>query len=477
MKKKLDLFNFFFSSAAVVILIGVIAKILEWPSQDLLITVGLSIEALVFALSSVKFIEAKKSEQGATEKTLSKMVDGLSPSKALNVNDSSDKLGLGETKSNKFESFPSKTSTIHDKLQSEKYSISNFEKLSLINVSKDFYYQPDWFVLSEDDYKSLKELIFQLFGKNLPAKSEHLFLKNSPIQLPDYSLSELELLSPSKLSPKSLSLLIKSFKLAKFQDFLSNFILQDANDEISIRLRKKSETQVYYESTSLVSGYIETHYKNKLIKAPLSSTVESLIPLKGNELIRHLIDNVKLKELDKLNDLVELTSNQPDLIKIYLINKIGAIEFNTTTNKELDLLIPFTKLLLTLNDTSVAKDSLNKLLTLRINKKTIISLEDVVYYNDSQIYFGEQNEYNLNLSDLFTSRELGLISYFEGVMELIASNAVSENEPIRKLFGLNKLNTIEDLHNKMNRSISIHQDGKPKAGQIAFNLLHKQFSK
>ena len=78
---------------------------------------------------------------------------------------------------------------------------------------------------------------------------------------------------------------------------------------------------------------------------------------------------------------------------------------------------------------------------------------------------------------MFTSHELGLISYFEGVIELIESNAVIENEAIRKLFGLNKHNTIEELHNKMNRSISIHQDGIPKAGQIAFNLLYKQFSK
>lgn len=477
MKKKLDLFNFFFSSAAVVILIGVIAKILEWPSQDLLITLGLSIEAVVFALSSIKFVEAKKTEQGATEKTLSKMVEGLNPLKVIKDNDTSDELVVGETKPNISESFPAKNSTIHDSIQFEKYSISKFEKMNLINVSKDFYYQPDWFVLSEEDYDSLKKLIFQLFGKNLPAKSEHLFLKNSPIQLPDYSLSDLELLSPSKLSSKSLSLLIKSFKLAKFQDFLSNFILQETNDEISIRLRKKTETQVYYESKSLVAGYIETHYKNKLIKAPLLSNVEALIPLKGNELIRHLIDIVKLKELDKLNGLVELTSNQPDLLKMYLVNKIGPIEFNTTTNNELDLLIPFTKLLLTLNDTIVAKNSLNKLLTLKINKNTIISLEDVVYYKDIQIYFGEQNEYNLSVNDLFTSHELGLISYFEGVIELIESNAVIENETIRKLFGLNKNNTIEELHNKMNRSISIHQDGIPKAGQIAFNLLYKQFSK
>ena len=58
-KKKLDVFNFFYSFAAVIILIGVIAKLLEWPSQDILITLGLVIEALVFGISAVKFSEVK----------------------------------------------------------------------------------------------------------------------------------------------------------------------------------------------------------------------------------------------------------------------------------------------------------------------------------------------------------------------------------------------------------------------------------
>ena len=60
--KKLDLFNFFYSFAAVIILIGVIAKLLEWPSQDVLITLGLGIEAMVFGVASIKFIDKKEPE-------------------------------------------------------------------------------------------------------------------------------------------------------------------------------------------------------------------------------------------------------------------------------------------------------------------------------------------------------------------------------------------------------------------------------
>ena len=76
-KKKLDIFNLFYSGAAVVILIGVIAKLLEWPAQDLLITGGLAIEAVVFGVSAIKFVEVEEKQEVATEATLSKVADGL----------------------------------------------------------------------------------------------------------------------------------------------------------------------------------------------------------------------------------------------------------------------------------------------------------------------------------------------------------------------------------------------------------------
>lgn len=53
--KKLDLLNFFYSIGAVVILLGVIAKFLEWKAQDALLLAGLSVEALVFTMSSIQY--------------------------------------------------------------------------------------------------------------------------------------------------------------------------------------------------------------------------------------------------------------------------------------------------------------------------------------------------------------------------------------------------------------------------------------
>lgn len=55
--KNIDKPNFFYSVGAVFILLGVIAKFLEWESQDKLLFVGLSTEVLVFAISSIQFKE------------------------------------------------------------------------------------------------------------------------------------------------------------------------------------------------------------------------------------------------------------------------------------------------------------------------------------------------------------------------------------------------------------------------------------
>ena len=54
-KRKFDVFNFFYSIGAVVILIGVIAKFLEWKLQDPLLLTGLGVEALVFTMSAIQY--------------------------------------------------------------------------------------------------------------------------------------------------------------------------------------------------------------------------------------------------------------------------------------------------------------------------------------------------------------------------------------------------------------------------------------
>jgi len=59
-KNKFDLFNFFYSIGAVVILVGVIAKFLEWKLQDAFLLTGLGVEAMVFTMSSIQYKKEEK---------------------------------------------------------------------------------------------------------------------------------------------------------------------------------------------------------------------------------------------------------------------------------------------------------------------------------------------------------------------------------------------------------------------------------
>jgi gliding motility-associated protein GldL len=52
---RIDRFNFLYSIGAVIILVGVIAKFLEWEYEDELLIIGLLMEIAVFAGSSIQF--------------------------------------------------------------------------------------------------------------------------------------------------------------------------------------------------------------------------------------------------------------------------------------------------------------------------------------------------------------------------------------------------------------------------------------
>lgn len=70
---RIDVVNFFYSIGAVVILVGVIAKFLEWKAQDALLLAGLSVEALVFTMSSIQY--KAESSKYRWEKIFPELVD------------------------------------------------------------------------------------------------------------------------------------------------------------------------------------------------------------------------------------------------------------------------------------------------------------------------------------------------------------------------------------------------------------------
>lgn len=74
-KRQFDVFNFFYSIGAVVILIGVIAKFLEWKLQDPLLLTGLGVEALVFTMSAIQYKDDKVVKEYHWDRLFPELVD------------------------------------------------------------------------------------------------------------------------------------------------------------------------------------------------------------------------------------------------------------------------------------------------------------------------------------------------------------------------------------------------------------------
>lgn len=90
-KRKIDVFNFFYSIGAVIILIGVIAKFMEWKLQDAFLLTGLSVEALVFTMSSIQYKNNEKEYKW--ERLFPELVDNPdTPSSLKGVQDGIEEL-------------------------------------------------------------------------------------------------------------------------------------------------------------------------------------------------------------------------------------------------------------------------------------------------------------------------------------------------------------------------------------------------
>jgi hypothetical protein len=228
--KKLDIFNLFYSGAAVVILIGVIAKLLEWPAQDILITSGLAIEAIVFGVSAIRYIDVKKEDQFATEATLSKMAEGIG---GLSSGNGKGVLGMHSNGGN----------FSNDNL-SPNYSDSSWkllEQMDILTLTKDMFYHPSWVNLKAEEYAQLTQLFKKLFDKKLPSKDALPFLIKFPVAFPISDVDMLELDSVHEISLEEMDILYKSLNLIGTTYLFDKAVIEQTNTEILIRPKKDFE--------------------------------------------------------------------------------------------------------------------------------------------------------------------------------------------------------------------------------------------
>jgi hypothetical protein len=488
--KKLDIFNLFYSGAAVVILIGVIAKLLEWPAQDILITSGLAIEAVVFGVSAIKFIDVKKDTEVATEATLSKVADGLE-----NIASNTGGIGGsggGETYVNiqtgtaanltKVDTPSSIDSNSNGKKLSidinsnsnTSHTLWQLEQLDILSLAKDLFFQPKWDELSADEYNQLSQLFKVVFDKKLPNKEALLFLVQFPVKLPIPELNKLSIDKEYSIELSDIELLCKAFTLINYNSFFDNFIVETKGESCSIRPKKVGDIQVYGGENEEVIVHVKNYFSKELIVSPNVECLQTAIKLKGQSLLEYFIQKVDIKNEIELSSLIALLHPQSDELKTKLWSRFKKVKFNIISNEGYNYLKLLVQSAISFTKSSTGAQIFEKLIEFQLNESKSIVLNDVVNFTAETIYFGPKNEYSVNLKELFVNGELENLIHIQSVIEKLVLDNIAQKSKLLQLFNLNEYDAKKEVFDKLNYHLT-KTNTSPSGAQLAFVLLYKQY--
>ena len=424
--KKLDIFNLFYSGAAVVILIGVIAKLLEWPAQDLLITGGLAIEAIVFGVSAVKFVDVEVKQDVATEATLSKVAEGLgtiaanakasagetyiniqtgdntenasslSTSSSMNaVVDTSNRLVSEKNVSIEIKNPETAAATVAPvtvqvqappmQMPSNAHTLWQLEQLDILSLAKDLFFQPKWDSLSSEEYTILSQIFKRVFDKKLPNKEALQFLLQFPVKLPIPEINKLTIETAHNLDASEIELLCKALTMIGFNSFFENFILEASGETYLIRPKKSGDVQIYGGEDDVVLAHANNFFAKELIVGPQIECLQSSIKLKGQSLLEFFIQKVDIKKEDQLGSLINLLQSQSDDLKKKLWSRFKKIKYNHSTNDGYAYLKLLAQSAISFSNTSIGAQLFNRIIEIQINDKKTITLNDVVNFSAETI--------------------------------------------------------------------------------------------
>ena len=117
----------------------------------------------------------------------------------------------------------------------------------------------------------------------------------------------------------------------------------------------------------------------------------------------------------------------------------------------------------------------NKLIEFQIANSRYIVLSDVINYSAETINFGPQNEYSIQLNELFLNGELENLSYINTIIEKLVDDNVAPKSKLIQLFNLGEQNSKKEVFDKLNYNFT-KTNTDPNRAQLLFVLLYKQYS-
>jgi hypothetical protein len=465
--KKLDIFNLFYSGAAVVILIGVIAKLLEWPLQDLLITGGLAIEALVFAVSAIKFVDVKQKLEGATEATLTKVADGLGSITGV-ATVGGKGAGTGSFAGHENFGADFNTPTYTDS------SWQLLEQMDVLTLTKDMFYHPSWVNLKSEEYTQLTELFKTLFEKKLPSKDALPFLIKFPVAFPISDIDGLVLTSAHTITTSGVEVLYKALRAAEATYLFEKAVIEEAGKGIVIRPRKENEIQIFGGEAAAVIAHAQKFHAAHLIVSPVQYFLQDTIGLKEEALTQYFIDHATITDETQIASLAELISSKSDAVKQQLFNKFDTVTYDAKTGAGYSVLKALVASAVSFQNKAEGSAALLNKVNIKTEKAGSINRLDVVNCSSETVYFGKDNEYKVTLAEIFTNGELQYKEHFDALIAKLSEDKVASAAELNHVFDLTTEDTVADLLSTLNHHLA-KTNTSATGAQLSFVLLCKVF--
>jgi hypothetical protein len=482
--KKLDILNLFYSLGAVVILLGVIAKLLEWEVQDIFMTVGLTMEAIVFGVSSIKYIN-KDQHLEKTEFVIDNQFhheeNAVESFESEKINDQLiHSYVLPQTfqpeiaPQNSSISFPQTDSIYQVSVPAEQIApdlLWQLDKLGIISFPKDIFYQPEWIGLKEEEYTMVSQLFLDLFGKKVVPQKNIPLLKSYDIRLPESGIGELTIENPTALTNDALKVLLMAFKPYRYKGFFDQFVLYTDNNVNYIRSANANEIQVYVGEMGALNNYCKQFHANELIVSPALDFLAPFIKLKNEILLDYIIKRFDKNNWKAYELMVHILFDKNDPTKIFFLDKLKSVEYVSDDQNSILIVQNIIQLLAGFSNKNVASDILGKLLIIPQQGMRDFKLEERLKVSALKIAVSEGKYFELN--DLFDSVYLKNSEAFNQLLEKLIALKFISNDIILELFNANKEDSVKEIFNKYTNYINKYQV-TPSTLQLEFALLSKQ---
>ena len=526
-KKKLDIFNFFYSFAAVIILIGVIAKLLEWPSQDVLITLGLGIEAVVFGVSAIKFVDKKEPEvsnklepakyldksesltssfmdtnsfkvnteynsyKGEYSKTPDYVIDAVALDPELeeisqensNFISNEDLSEINELTQYETPSIETKIDPMTEQENKEIYIASDIAFESATDTPKSdnlflnrfnlYLFDLKWISINPKDYDSLRVLILKVFNRELPHLSIFQLLQNTNLNLPSASIFDFKLDKPHIISIKEFRLMVLLFKTSGLEVFFEkHIVVSNSNNEYIIRKKKDNEYQIFGNVRQEILIYAQNNFSNNIFISTLLEDFKNLSHFSELDLINYFIANVSQDSYTQINDLLSIANVSSDNLLLSILNKITPIKHHFSSEQNLYELKTILKILSMFNDFSLIKNLFHSKIKFFDTENMLFDVQDLIRFKSSTLSFGPNNENEINLTDLFPSSYLDRESQIKNLTYTLLQEDYLDHEFIYTVFENLKTDNKSSIQNKLNNYLDF-TNNQPNNAQLAFILLLK----